>query len=80
MKSGQRITGIRILGLHTPELDHKCILLRGSLYWYGQVRHREDNVQWIYNMLLAIQISSECEGGAVGRFNLTEVPTYVYTV
>ena len=37
---------------------HRCVLLKGSLYGYGQVRHRGGNVQWIYSILLDVQISS----------------------
>ena len=44
---------------HAPECSlHKCVLLGDSLYGYGQVRHREDDVQWICIILLDVWISS----------------------
>ena len=61
---------------------HKCILLRDSLHGFGQVWHREGNVQWIYNILLDVRISSSLGtyGGRNVRFDLTKDPTYAYTV
>ena len=37
---------------------HRCVLLKGSLYEYGQVRHRGDNVRWICSILLDVRISN----------------------
>ena len=37
---------------------HKCVLLKDSLYWYGQVKHRESNVLWIYSVFLDVSSSS----------------------
>ena len=50
------------------------------MYGYGQVRHRD--MQWIYSILLDVQISAvlTLTWGRNVRFNLTEGATYVYTV
>ena len=42
------------------------VLLRGSLYGYGQVRYRGGSVQWIYSNMLDARISS-CFGTALGE-------------
>ena len=61
---------------------HRCVLLMGSSYRYSQVKHREGNMQWIYSILLDVQIFSSFSIDVWGnvRFNLIEGSIYVYIV